>query len=104
MAKLEDCTHMMLYEVSFSDIELIGSKIIGCLYLSDGQKIVKRLGVSATNLPKMLKAFELRTMSELNRKMIRCAINEFGEIEYIALIESMSEDDWIYCKDLHLRL
>lgn len=100
MSKIDECTHIELYEVVFSDIELIGSKIILCLYLTDIIKntVVKKISISSTNISKLMKVSDIQSISELNRKTIRCLINPYREINYISFIEN----NWVICKDIHI--
>lgn len=100
MSRIEECTHVELYEVAFSDIELIGSKFILCLYLTNVTKntVVKRVSISASNISKLMKVSDVKSIGELNRKTIRCLINPHREINYISFIE----DNWIICKDIYI--
>ena len=100
MAKVEDCTHMELYDIAYADIELVGSKIILCLYLRDirTEVLLKRVSISATNIPKFLKQSEKGSLLKLRGLCVRCLINEFREINYVSLLEY----DWIFCQDLHI--
>lgn len=98
MAKIEECTHMELYDVAYADVELNGNKIVLCIYLRDILKevVIKRVSVSASNISKFLKNNKMNSVLKLRRKCIRCLINKNNEINYI----SLSENDWVICKDL----
>lgn len=100
MAKVEECAYMELYDIAYADVELVGSKIILCLYLRDilTEVVVKRLGISATNIPKLLKQTDKQSVLKLRKSCVRCLVNDLREINYVSLIE----DDWIFCKDLHI--
>lgn len=102
MAKVEDCTHMELYDIGYADVELVGSKIILCLYLRDilTEVVVKRLGISATNIPKLLKQTNKQSVLKLRKSGVRCLVNNFREINYVSLTKD--KDDWIFCQDLHI--
>lgn len=99
MAKVEECTHVELYTVSFSDIELVGSKIILCIYLNDITKniITKRVSLSISNIPNFMKDAGVSNLGEINRKDMRCLINKLGEVNYISL-----GTEWFVCKDIHI--
>lgn len=100
MAKVEECTYMELYDIGYADVELVGSKIILCLYLKDilTEVVVKRLGISATNIPKLLKQTDKRSVLKLRKSGVRCLVNDSREINYVSLTR---DGDWIFCQDLH---
>jgi len=101
MSKIEECTHMELYEIAFTEIELVGSKIILCLYLYDitTKIITKRVSLSISNVPGFMKAGGIKKITAIHHSTIRCLINKFREINYI----SLTEDEWFVCKDLHMQ-
>ena len=99
MVKIEECNYMELYEIAYADVELVGSKIILCLYLRDiyTEVLVKRVSISATNIPKFLKNNGQISVLHLARKTVRCLTNNISEINYVGLIEG----EWTICKDIH---
>lgn len=102
MATVEECSHMELYDIGPTDIELIGSRYILCLYLYNcvDRNIIKRVSISASNIVTFMQSNDIRYLSDLGNIHLpmRCLINRAGEINYV----SLNGDEWVICKDLHV--
>ena len=101
MAKIEDCTHVELYQIAYSDIEPYGSKFALILCLKDPvtEVAVKKVAISMSNISKFLKESNIHSILRITGSYIRCLINEDKKINYVGLVE----DSWTVCKDMNLR-
>ena len=107
MVKIGDCSYMKIKKVHFWTIEANGGKAVCSITLVDIDKYrgENKVNVSMSNLYSLLNLFEIKTMSELIGREIKCLINEkTKDINFISPLtfEKQNESDFIRCSQVHL--
>lgn len=107
MVKISDCSYMEIKKIYLWSIEVSGGKAICSITLTDIDKYrnPKKIHISLSNLYSLMNSFDIKNMSEIIRKEVKCMINEKNrEISFIAPLtfEKKKESDFIRCNQVHL--